>query len=156
MSTAQCTGCGANVNGGREACQAIWDEISFLMYENASYVVCRDLAFDSYCMQHPEQYGRSPKSYAAHLTRLCCGLEFNADPAVYAAIHRWLDGKVNLTKPALLSARGDLTVLHVHNAENGEAFKRLVKEWAESVWQAYHEQHALAHQWIEAALQKKS
>lgn len=50
-------------------------------------------------MQHPDTYCRSAKSCAAHLTRLRRGLEHGADPKVYRAIQRWLNGAVALEKP---------------------------------------------------------
>jgi hypothetical protein len=49
-------------------------------YTDPAYATLRDLAFDAYYMQHVERYGRSAKSYAAHLARLCCGLEHHGDP----------------------------------------------------------------------------
>ena len=76
------------------------------MYSEPAYGVLYDLAFDTYCMQHPEKYCRSAKSYAANLTRLCCGLEFNGDSKVYEVIHRWLDGRLTLDKPPVLTYRG--------------------------------------------------
>jgi hypothetical protein len=74
------------------------------------YAVTRDLAFDAYCMQHLEQYRRSAKSYAAHLTRLCCGLEYDGDPQVYEAIQKWLNGTVDIKKPEAPGPRGAMTV----------------------------------------------
>ena len=153
MSEAQCPACRAFVNGGWAGCQAVWDEVSVLAYTHPTYAAMRDLAFDTYCMQHPEHYGRSAKSYAAHLCRLCCGLEHNAAPATYAAIRQWLDGvNIAIEKPPLLSARGQLTVLSVRALPNAEAYPSLVQVWAENVWEAYREQHPLARNWIAAAL----
>lgn len=144
-----CPDCGAPV-AGREACQALWDEISLRAYTNLAYARVRDLGFDAYCMQHP-RYTLSAKSYAAHLTRLCCGLEFNADPAVYAAIRRWLDGRLNLTKPAPPDSVGNVTVADLHPMRDGEEHIRLVYAWANNVWAAYASQHALAREWIRLA-----
>jgi uncharacterized protein DUF5946 len=152
MSEDRCPECGAHVNRGLDGCLGIWDEVSMLAYEHPMYAQCRDLAFDTYCMQHPEQYGRSAKAYAAHLTRLCCGVERNADPAIYAAIRQWLDGKVDIEKPQLLRNRGDLTVMNLRVARNAEEHAGLVSEWAQSVWMAYMEQQALARHWLDAAL----
>ncbi|HBY98536.1 MAG: DUF5946 family protein [Ardenticatenaceae bacterium] len=153
MNDERCPECGAFVSGGLVGCRAVWDEIAVLAYSHPTYAATRDLAFDAYCMQHPEQYGRSAKSYAAHLTRLCCGLEHSADPAIYAAIRQWLDGvKVEIEKPPLLSERGHLTVLDVRAARTPAEHTRLVHEWAGTVWEAYREQHALARNWIRAAL----
>lgn len=148
----RCPACGAAVDGGRAGCQALWDEIGAKAYRDLAYAAVRDLAFDSYCMQHLETYCRSAKSYAAHLTRLCCGLEYGGDPAVYAAIQRWLNGRVSLEKPEAPGHRGTLTVVDVWAAANGEAYQELVRAWADEVWAAYEGQHALAHRWIRAAV----
>jgi len=148
-----CPHCHAPLPEGVTECQTVWDEISVLAYAHPTYAVTRDLAFDTYCMQHPEHYGRSAKSYAAHLMRLCCGLEYRADPTVYTAIRRWLDGKVELEKPTLLSERGQRTVLSLRATTDPIEHNRLAREWAEDVWAAYHSQHALARQWLQTALE---
>jgi hypothetical protein len=121
-------------------------------YSDLRYAGIRDLAFDAYCMQHPETYCRSAKSYAAHLTRLCCGLEHSGNPAVYAAIQRWLDGAVSIEKPELLLHRGQITIADVRAARSVEEHKKLVRAWAESVWEAYAAQQEIARSWIKAAL----
>jgi len=112
----------------------------------------QNLAFDAYCLQHPETYCRSAKSYAAHLTRLCCGLEYDGDPAVYAAIQRWLNGAVPLEKPEVLARRGTLTVADVARARDGQEYIERVRAWAENVWAAYATQHDRAHTWLRAAI----
>ena len=152
MDDDQCPDCGALVVGGRAGCQAQFDALDAQAFTDSRYAAVRDLAFDAYCIQHPDRYCRSAKSYAAHLTRLCCGIEYNGDPAVYAAIQKWLNGNRTLTKPKVLNERGRMTVIDVRAARDAEEHKRLVHEWAESVWQAYSMQHAIAHAWIRAAL----
>lgn len=149
----QCPDCLAPVKGS-EACQALWDEISLRAYSDLYYGRTYDLGFDAYCMQHP-RYTRSAKSYAAHLTRLCCGLEFNANPAVYAAIRTWLDGQVELQKPAAPESVGTITVAVVSAAQDAENHHKQVKAWAENVWAAYADQHDLVRSWIQQALATK-
>jgi hypothetical protein len=112
-----------------------------------------NLAFDAYCMQHPETYCRSAKSYAAHLTRLCCGLEHDGDPAIYAAIQKWLNGNILLNKPQVLSMRGTLTIADVARSRDGQEYKKQVRAWAESVWAAYATQHNLVRMWLKAAIE---
>ncbi|GAC1654933.1 MAG: hypothetical protein NVS4B8_30120 [Herpetosiphon sp.] len=48
-------------------------------FDDLRYAAVRNCAFDAYCMQHIEPYCHSAKSYAAHLTRLCCGIEYGGD-----------------------------------------------------------------------------
>ncbi len=152
MTEDRCPDCGTVVTGGRAGCQALFDELNAQALTDQQYAVVRDLAFDAYCMQHLERYCRSAKSYAAHLTRLCCGLEYDGDPAIYAAIQKWLNGKRELTKPEALRDLGRMTVVNVRAARNAEEHRRLVREWAESVWHAYATQHEIARAWIRDAL----
>lgn len=152
MSGERCPECGAPVAGGREGCQVLFDELAAQAFSDLRYGAVYQLAFDAYCVQHPKRYCRSAKSYAAHLTRLCCGVEHDGDPEVYAAIQRWLNGSVDLERPATLSQRGEMTVADVRAAQNPEEHKQLVRQWAGSVWEAYAVQHDVAHRWVEAAL----
>ena len=71
-SAGTCPACGAVVAGGRAGCQAVFDELTARAYADLAYASTRNLAFDAYCLQHLETYCHSAKSYAAHLTRLCC------------------------------------------------------------------------------------
>lgn len=152
MSQDKCPDCGAWVTGGQTGCQAMYDEIAVRAYTDLHYAAVRDLAFDTYCMQHPDTYGRSAKSYAAHLTRLCCGVEYGGDLAVYAAIQKWLSGRVALEKPEILSFRGSMTIADVWAAQTAETHVKVVQAWARNVWQAYASQHQMARAWVRAAL----
>lgn len=126
----------------------MFDEFTTQAYEDFRLGAVRDLAFDAYCMQHLETYCRSAKSYAAHLTRLCCGLEYGGDPAVYAAIQKWLNGAVVIEKPAILARLGHLTIWDVSTATTPEMKVTRAKDWAACVWEAYASQQELAHNWI--------
>ena len=151
-SAEKCPACGAIVAGGRDGCQALFDELTAHAYADIAYASVRDLAFDTYCMQHLETYCRSAKSYAAHLTRLCCGLDYAGDPYVYEAIQHWLNGVAKSEKPLVLNQLGSMTVVDVRDASNAEEHIRLVRAWAANVWEAYRSQHDLARGWIRAAL----
>jgi hypothetical protein len=111
-----------------------------------------NLVVDTYAMQHPEGYGKSPKSYAAHLTALCVALENAGDQKLYWAIARWLDGPAALDKPALVVRRGDLTIADVRAPRTEAEYPDLVRRWARSVWTAYAAQHDLARQWRDEVL----
>ena len=99
-------------------------------------------------MQHPEEYGRSAKSYVAHLTALGCGIEHPGDQMLYWAIPRWLDGPATIAKPALITARGSMTIADVRRPEDDVAYPQRVREWAADVWAAYADQQRLARQWL--------
>ena len=150
--TENCPDCGAPVSGGREGCQRLFNELGARSYENPGYAAVHELLVDAYCLQHPEPYCHSAKSYAAHLTRMCCGIERGGDRKIYRAIHIWLSGPAKIEKPEVLSLRGELTIAHVQSARNVEEHQKFVREWAESVWKAYAPQHALARHWLSAAI----
>ena len=62
-----CPYCSAKDVGGLEGCQSIYYAIS--LEANLPLVSGLGRAiFDAYCLQHPELYCKSAKSYAAHLT----------------------------------------------------------------------------------------
>lgn len=147
----RCPGCGAAV-GGLEACQTHLDQLAARAYSDAPYAQMYDVAFDAYCMQHVERYCRSATSYAAHLTRLCCGLEHHGNLNVYRAIQRWLNGRVTLVKPTILTQRGTLTIVNVQVARDAQEHAHLVHAWANCVWDAYASQHELARLWLATAL----
>jgi hypothetical protein len=152
----KCPDCGAPVSGGREGCQRLFGELGARSHENPGYAAVHELLVDAYCLQHPEPYCHSAKSYAAHLTRLSCGIERGGDRKIYRAIHIWLSGPAKIARPETLAFRGELTIAYVQAARNVEEHQEFVREWAESVWKAYSAQHALARQWISAALRQKS
>ena len=151
MNQETCPECGAPADGGRAGCQEVYEAVADPALGSAGLGRWRDLAFDAYCMQHPDTYCRSAKSYAAHLTRLCCGIEKGGDLAVYRAIQRWLNGAVKLDKPAVLASRGQLTVASLQSAGDPRELQTLAQLWADSVWEAYAAQHALAHTWLQQA-----
>ncbi len=147
-----CPNCGALVTEGRSGCQALFDELSIRAFTHPAYSPARLLAFDTYCMQHVETYCLSAKSYAAHLTRLCCGLEFGGSSTVYAALQKWLNGTVEITKPQVLRLRGSITIVDASKSNNSHENQLRVNEWANSVWQVYACQQNLARTWIAVAL----
>ena len=110
-------------------------------------------AFDAYCMQHLAVYCKSAKSYAAHLTRLCCGIEYNGNEKVYKAIQTWLNGKVDIVKPTPLAFLGKLTIADVRDAPPAHKADT-VENWISDVWRAYQSQHALARMWIKQAVNR--
>ena len=150
-SKERCPDCGA-ATGGRAGCQTLFNALTAQALSDGRYAAVQSLAFDAYCMQHLDTYCRSAKSYAAHLTRLCCGLEYDGSPAIYAAIQKWLNGRVEIRKPGQLIDRGRMTVADVRVARTAEEHQQRVRVWAEDVWKAYASQHDLARLWLKVAL----
>lgn len=65
-----------------------------------------------------------------------------------------MNGKTSLQKPESPPARGRLTVLDIRDAQTAADHQEQVHRYAQSVWQAYANQHDLARLWIQAALEK--
>jgi len=70
-----CPECGAAVPNGREACQRLSDEILAREFGDYRYARMHRLTVDVYALQHPAEYMRSAKSYAAHLTGMYAALK---------------------------------------------------------------------------------
>ena len=146
-----CEECGAGV-ADFTACQALFREFNARAQSDPSVGAMWWAIVDAYAMQHVEQYGKSAKSYSAHLMGLCGFAEHEAAPEVYRAIHVWLDGAAKTIKPSILppGERGTVTLVDV------ETSPARAREWVMSVWTAYQTQHALAREWLMAALNGKT
>lgn len=148
---AVCEDCGAQVNGGRDACKLFFEQVTAKEFSDFRFGRTHRLTVDCYAMQHPA-YILSAKSFAAHLTGLCCAVEYGRNDRIYKAVNRWLDGPPKVQKPANLpTASGRLTITHIAGAFTPEEHHQRVHEWAGSIWEAWSEFHALAREWIEAA-----
>ncbi len=144
-----CPSCGALL-GGRAGCQAVFDELSARAWTSPSRGRAHTLVVDTYSMQHPADYCRSAKSYAAHLTALCCGIEHTGNQQLYWAIARWLDGPGRLDKPAVIDCRGSMTIADIRAPRDERDYDALVRRWAESVWAMLAPQQPLARQWLDS------
>ena len=149
---ASCPECGAPVAGGREACQRLFDEVLAREFGDYRYARLHRLTVDCYSLQHPAEYMRSAKSYAAHLTGICAALEDDA-AQTNRAVQRWLNGPNVFLRPGdpAPQQRGALTILHVHAATDPEDHLRRIREWALSTWEAWRGYHHVARQWVEEA-----
>src|SRR5258708_6044254 len=88
-----CPSCGAAVADGIAGCQRLFESLGLREFEDMRFARYHRIVVDVYAMQHPDRYGRSAKSFAAHLTGLCAWLEDEAGaPAVNSAVQRWLSG----------------------------------------------------------------
>lgn len=113
------------------------------------------LLVDTFGMQHPARSCKSAKSYAAHVTGLCCGVEYGAAQSVYSALQRWLSGPVaaiGIVRPVAPEFHGALTIRYVYDAANEDERAVRLQVWARDVWQAYASQHELVRGWVEKAI----
>jgi hypothetical protein len=150
----RCPECGAVVSGGRAGCQRLFDEVLAREFGDFRYASEHRLMVDAYSLQHPDEYMRSAKSYAAHLTGAYAAVEYGSAAEANRAIQQWLSGSKSLQRPDQPEPgqRGTLTILHVHKATDPDDHLRRVREWAKSVWAAWSTYRAIAKQWTDEAL----
>ena len=153
MEASACPECGAPVADGRAGCQKLFDEVLAREFGDFRYGRLHRLTVDSYSLQHPAEYMRSGKSYAAHLTGMCAAMEMDDARSVNEAVQRWLSGPKTIERPSEPpgSKRGLLTVAHLHAAADADQHLTRVRDWARSTWDAWRDYHAIARQWIEQA-----
>lgn len=150
-----CEDCGANVRGKPE-CQKIFEEVIAKEFSDYRYGRIHRLTVDVYCLQHPEPYMHSGKSFAAHLTGIYAALEMENALEANQAVQKWLSTNPKIEKPALLPEhRGELTILYIYSASNAEEHNERVWEWARSVWNVWSEYHSLARLLINQASDKQ-
>jgi hypothetical protein len=147
-----CEDCGTVVAGGKAGCLKIFEEVIAREFSDYRYGKIHRLTVDAYSLQHPDEYMRSGKSFAAHLTGMCSALESEDSFSVNRIVQEWLSLNPQIEKPAQLpQRRGDLTITYIHSAPNAEDHSRRVQEWARDVWAAWLEHHELARRFIARA-----
>lgn len=148
-----CPSCGAKVAGGTEGCQRLFESIGLREYEDMRFARYHRIVVDVYAMQHPDRYGRSAKSFAAHLTGLCAWLE-NEQRAqsLNAAVQRWLSGPSPIVRPPLPAGYGEVTIRELLDAHDPIRYGVELGRWARSTWAAYAPLHPTARTWIATAV----
>lgn len=107
----------------------------------------------TYYQLHPDRYGRSAKSFAAHLTGLCTWLDDGGGaPSVNASVQRWLSGPSPIVKPTLPPSYGAITIRELVDLEDPVRYGEALRRWARSTWDAYAPLQATARNWIAASL----
>jgi CTP:molybdopterin cytidylyltransferase MocA len=159
----RCPGCGGlfePLPGGETheylesvpGCWAAFSEVLAREFGDPAYGWIHRHTVDAYAAQHPGVDGRRQRqSVAIHLIGLCQWLEhgLSADRIIAATgvlTHR--DTWPWLTPPA----RYRLTVLDVLAATSADEHARLVRSWAEAVWEGWSDHHAVVRGWAADAL----
>ena len=152
VSSSRCESCGAAV-GGLDGCRALFDALLAREFGDYRFARLHRLMVDTYALQHPEQYMRSAKSFAAHLTGMCAAMETEGAQAVNQAVQQWLNGPKKIERPADVPAgqRGEVTITYVHETSEPGEYLRRIQAWASSTWSAWASHHALAREWIALA-----
>ena len=148
--------------GGRDACKALFDDVSLRVRELAwtgSLSTWR-LMHDVYFVQHEEEYCARFKGLVMHLGGLCWGLEHGAGEKGYRALQKLVErdpwkGLSYPPAPGIPKARGTITVASLKDAEEPERLVAGVDRWARAVWLAYAGLQPLARDWVKQALMLK-
>ena len=147
-----CASCGLVVAGGTASCQRLFESIGLREYEDLRFARYHRIVVDVYALQHPDRYGRSAKSFAAHLTGLGAWLEDEAiAQSVNAAVQRWLSGPSPIEKPLLPPRYGAVTIGDLVEAEDPVRYGEVLRRWARTTWDAYASLHSTAREWIAMA-----
>jgi len=147
----KCEGCGLEIEGGKDGCQRLIDDIWAREHTDFHYGRFHRLVADVYCLQHP-WYCRSAKSYLAHLAGLCCGIEHGGNQDVLEAVRRSLDGpQPSLEKPAIPDVRGTITIAAAYASDPAQ-YAQEVERWSLDVWEAYRPLHSIARAWVQKAV----
>ena len=150
-----CPSCGLAVAGGAEGCQRLFESIGLREFEDMRFARYHRIVVDVYAMQHPDRYGRSAKSFAAHLTGLCAWVEDEGGAqSVNASVQRWLSGPSPIVKPAVPPIYGAVTVRELVDAEDPVRYGEVLRCWARSTWDAYASLHITARAWIATAVSR--
>jgi hypothetical protein len=148
-----CASCGLAVAGGAEGCQRLFESIGVREYEDMRFARYHRIVVDVYAMQHPDRYGRSAKSFAAHLTGLCAWLENEGGAqAVNASVQRWLSGPSPIVRPMLPPSYGALTIRELVDEVDPVPYGEALRRWARATWDAYAPLHPIARTWIATAV----
>lgn len=147
-----CASCGLAVAGGVEGCQRLFESIGLREYEDMRFGRYHRIVVDTYAMQHPDRYGRSAKSFAAHLTGLCAWLDDEGESqSVNAAVQRWLSGPSPIERPALPTSYGRITIRELVDEMDPVRYGDALRRWAGSTWDAYATLQTTARSWIATA-----
>jgi hypothetical protein len=136
--------CGAQWPDGFESCRAVFEEVCAREYSDPAFGAVHLLTVDAYCLQHSEEHG--PRSNAFHLMRLCNLLEHGGDPRIGAGPPR-AQAKAFESHyrqfPFLESPerRGEFTIADVYGAQEPGTHAQQVRQWAQSVWEAWEFHH---------------
>lgn len=152
-----CEDCGAAATQGKAGCRQMFEEILAKEFSDYRYGKIHRLTVDAYALQHPDEYMRSGKSFAAHLTGMCAALEHEDTLDLNRTVQKWLSSNPKIEKPAQLPEhRGDLTIAYVHTAADADEHVNCVRDWARDIWGAWAEHHDLARALITRAINETS
>ncbi len=139
--------------GASPGCWSIYADVLGREYGEYAYPECHRLTVDAYAAQHPGTMSRqSIQSVAVHLISLHLIIERNIAPAdatrLMPAIVQRASGFTWLQPPATI---GTITIIDVAATRDLDHHQRMVRNWAESVWAAWHTHHPIIRTWANFA-----
>jgi hypothetical protein len=145
--------------GGRDACQALFDDVALRVRALAwtdSMKTWR-LMHDVYCIQHEEQYCGRYRGLVMHLGGVCWALEHGGNEPGYRALQKLVErdlweGEPYPPPPGIPGARGTITIASLRDGNEPEILINGVDRWARSAWLAYADLQAAAREWVRQAL----
>ncbi|HET9371879.1 MAG TPA: DUF5946 family protein [Vicinamibacterales bacterium] len=145
--------------GGREACQALFDEVALRVRALAwtdSMKTWR-LMHDVYDVQHEEDFCGRYRGLVMHLGGVCWALEHGGAERGYRALQKLIEknlweGQPYPPPPGIPKSRGTITIASLRTADDPERLINGVDRWARAVWLAYAELQPVARDWVQQAL----
>ena len=160
METCRCFSCGGifpKIDGETHrymrscaGCWSIFGEVLAREYSDPAYFEVHRLSVDAYAVQHPGSNDRqSIQSVGVHLVRLCLFLEHGL--TAQKANEAMLEAGKNKHKFIFLKppkSFGAITVADVYRAKSVQEHKAIVKEWAQTAWEAWSPHHDIIRKWL--------
>ena len=147
----RCECCGAEIRGGKAACNALFGEILAREYGDPTHAAVHLMTVDCYVLQHCEDHG--PRSNAFHLLRLGWLLHGgDADIGQQKKGPMPFIMKSYREFPFLEPPedRGAPMVVDIAAASDAAEHAEHVRAWGESVWSAWERHHA----WVRGMLKQ--
>lgn len=157
-----CNGCGAEVEcieyevpPDTDVAPGCWklfcDLLSNEYGEHAYPPITHRLTVDAYACQHPGAPSvQSIQSIAVHLISLYLIIEKGVESRTATdAIRKALGKKLEFSWLEPPENRGEMTILDVFKQKDPESINSAVKQWAQSVWDAWSSHHDTVKKWAE-------
>ena len=113
MTDARCPECGARGAATVEACAQRFNALGLERFDDSELATDWRLVVDCYAVQH-DDYIRSARSLAAHLTGVCIALEHRGDEALLRAVQQWLGRTRDLHSAFRYADASEAGMLHVN------------------------------------------
>ncbi|MFC1563546.1 DUF5946 family protein [candidate division KSB1 bacterium] len=150
-----CPDCGAEVQGGEEGCNDLFQEVIAREFSDFRYGRVHRMTVDAYALQHSARYMKSFTSHAAHLTGLCWAFEYEGSQNIGRLLKNWYDSKPDKQKLPEPESRGKMTVVDIYNAKDAEEHTELVHRWAGDAWETWADHHDIIRSWVKEAIGEK-